>query len=876
MKKKKNLLCFSLLALLPLVTSCGNGVKIPADWDKFLSFEQTGQTAYNKFKDVKRKGKYVTYETYLPETLNSAVTMQAENSRYIANIVDGLVDVDRTGAIIPALATSYSWNTDNTELTLKIRDGVKWVKNQGTGSDVYMVEGKEAMVTANDWVTGAKYVLDAASGSESSYLMTMFIEGAEEYNVYTQFKFYQQQGYGIISQAKIDETAKTDGESSDEKVKNAWTTCSRNVGRVASPSSTCGKYIDTSLINDQLIAGALEVTVDDLPNIANFSRVGVKASQDGKTLTYKLMDTAPYFLTVLTYTPYFPIYAPFVEAIGGIDAYGMSKDKVLSCGAYVMNNFKMGTGKSLDFVRNDNYWDIKNVYNYHVRVLTVPKNSTDSTMRQAYESGTVSGFTVNPRDSSGWEKYVLGGKNGTGTLENPAHPDAHAVEGSGDGSTFGFMLNLNRDATKAGNVNTLMGTESEFDRWNEAGENIEVLNTNRALSNSPALRELVLKSLDTHQYSESLGADDYSKSKYMVNTWVPANFITYEDYDPTVDNAQGIMGNDFVDFTKKAFIDKFYDGDYSEANFEKANKALGYSQHSTGEHALSFDTTRPDATKWSFTLSEEGQKQLDDLKVKAKAEIDAYNAAHTDTPITTPVMIEMSGLYYNSEENESSGNWINTSNYRVNGCWIDDGKYDSNFGKPDKVNVCTKEQADSALFRIIKNKSSNIPDSNAYQVLSAYNRMSLVISGWGPDYSDPLTFANCLVSDGDLASNVGNTKSIDNPNHEAIASQWETYDRLVSEASAILDQKARLQKFAEAEIELLYNLHVVRPLYMIGLGKNVVVSKIVPFRTSKAIYGVSNEKYKYIEILDRTITQEEYAALKAERSVQNSTNDHFE
>ena len=52
------------------------------------------------------------------------------------------------------------------------------------------------------------------------------------------------------------------------------------------------------------------------------------------------------------------------------------------------------------------------------------------------------------------------------------------------------------------------------------------------------------------------------------------NFIKYEEYDEKTDPAQGIRGADFVDFTKKAFVDKFYEGKYTDENFAKADAAL--------------------------------------------------------------------------------------------------------------------------------------------------------------------------------------------------------------------------------------------------------------------------------------------------------------
>lgn len=849
--KQRSVLCLSVLSALTL-TSCNS--KIPADWDKNIVWEADGQTEYNKLKDVKRKAVYNYYESYMPSSLNSVKTFQSEDSRYITNIIDGLVDVDRQGNIIPDLAGDWTWNDDSSVLTLSIRQNVPWVYNRGDGSEIYKdANGNAAYVSADDWVSAARYNLDFSNQAETSYLLYMFINGAEEYYQYTLMQYKKSHGYGVITEAKVNEN------KDDEN----YEVCSKRVGTDAGPTSLCGKYIDPAAFTDDYIAAYLSgigvseegLKASDLPSIANFSRVGVKSSNSGKTLTYELNGTHPYFLSVLTYTPYFPVYEPFVESIGGIDKYGTERDYVLANGAFVMKEFKMGTGTKIKFRRNENYWDINNVHLLEVNAIQIPSNFSEASARKAFEAKTIDGFSVNEKDSEGWKKYVEG-PNGTGTVDNPYHEDAHTVDGTGDGSTYAFMLNLNRDADMTGSgVNkTLMSSESAFNVDADGdGKNDTVMNTNKALSLSPAFRELVLKSLDIRSYLHSEGNTPYEQNKQVVNTWVPANFINYSH--TSEDEADGIFGNDFVDFTKKAYMDTYYGGDYSTENRAKAEAALGYGHVSTGENALTLadEETAPNSNV--FKLTQDGQAELDALKAAAKKEL-------TEAGVKMPVVVEYAGLTYSSTADRFDAEFVNSTNARVNGCWYGGNALEASVGRPSDALICTKTQEDDAIFRLVKNNSQNVPNPTDYSAISSNYAATIIISGWGPDYSDPLTFANCTVLDGDMSPALGTGSS--NPYYSELQKQWAKYDQLVSDASALTESKARYAKFAESEIELLFNLNVLKPIKMRGLGKSVSVTKTVPFRITRANYGVSSYKYKYIEVLENPISKEVYNALRAE------------
>ena len=85
--------------------------------------------------------------------MNYLYTTSSGNLEIPANVVDTLVEYDCYGVLQPSLAESWEHNEDYTQWTFHIREGVKWVDNDGA---------EVADVTAHDWVAAAHYILDAA------------------------------------------------------------------------------------------------------------------------------------------------------------------------------------------------------------------------------------------------------------------------------------------------------------------------------------------------------------------------------------------------------------------------------------------------------------------------------------------------------------------------------------------------------------------------------------------------------------------------------------------------------------------------------------------------------------------------------------------
>ena len=109
------------------------------------------------------------YETD-PDSLNYLTTGKAAVTNITNNVVDGLLENDRYGNLVPSMAEDWSVSQDGLTYTYTIRKDAKW----------YMAEGEEyADVKAKDFVTGLKYAADQKS--DGLYLVQESIKGLDAY-----------------------------------------------------------------------------------------------------------------------------------------------------------------------------------------------------------------------------------------------------------------------------------------------------------------------------------------------------------------------------------------------------------------------------------------------------------------------------------------------------------------------------------------------------------------------------------------------------------------------------------------------------------------------------------------------------------------------
>ena len=105
-------------------------------------------------------------------TLNYLTTSTTKDFAISANVIDTLVEYDRYGNIQPSLAEKWEMSEDGLTWTFHLRRDAVWVNAKGE---------VQANVTANDFVSAAKYLLDDKIASSTADLFYSVIAGAEAY-----------------------------------------------------------------------------------------------------------------------------------------------------------------------------------------------------------------------------------------------------------------------------------------------------------------------------------------------------------------------------------------------------------------------------------------------------------------------------------------------------------------------------------------------------------------------------------------------------------------------------------------------------------------------------------------------------------------------
>lgn len=454
MKIKRRNLALAVLAGSLLLAGCG---KDDGNYQKVTGPYLTGELAkyhYNGFVEIPLA------------TLNSVKDQTGSNSQHIANFVDGLLENDEFGALKLALADSASKTPDSKEFTFTIKPGIKWLTNIGEHySPLIKGVSTPQFVTADDFKNSLELNLDAKNESQTSYIPSVFIEGALEYNYYTE----------IIQSIKSGKPDRT--------------------GRFWSTSTTYAEVAEAISAYT-----GVEVLETDIDAVKNFQRVGIRTFEDDPLkIQFRLVESMPFFPTALTYTCFLPVNRQFIKQIG-FSNFGTSAETFLFNGAFLLEQWD---ANKVVYRKNPEYWDVKNV---HVDTMTYnnyPDNADPNHIRLLFEKGEVDAFGISENDTEGWAKYILG-PDGTGTKQNPYHDDVYSRYVDSIDFNFHFMLNIERDITG----------------WNQRHSVVtqnDILNWNRSTQLS-SVRQLFLKGIDQKTYNVQRFTSDADSSQTQTFT----------------------------------------------------------------------------------------------------------------------------------------------------------------------------------------------------------------------------------------------------------------------------------------------------------------------------------------------------------------------
>lgn len=122
--------------------------------------------------ETKEMTEYSTVYTTEIDTVNYLKSTNSDGIALFYSILDGLVEFDRFGEMIPCIATDWTVSDDELTYTFHLRDDVKW----------YDWKGNEAgTVKAQDFVDGIKWILNPDNASSNSKTVYDVIKNAKEY-----------------------------------------------------------------------------------------------------------------------------------------------------------------------------------------------------------------------------------------------------------------------------------------------------------------------------------------------------------------------------------------------------------------------------------------------------------------------------------------------------------------------------------------------------------------------------------------------------------------------------------------------------------------------------------------------------------------------
>ena len=258
----------------------------------------------------------------------------------------------------------------------------------------------------------------------------------------------------------------------------------------------------------------------------NFADVGIKAIDD-HTLQYTLSGPEPYWNSKLTYSVTWPVNADFLKSKG--KDFGKSTDptSILYNGPFLLKS--LTTKSSIEFVKNENYWDKDNVHFDNVK-LTYDDGTDQESLERNFTDCVYTLARLFPT-SSNYSKVAKQYKDDIYYTQPGA-----AVEGVGiniDRQTYGHTSKENdqqKSSTKAALLNKDFRQSLSFaiNRTNYAAQ----LNGKEA--GKTAVRNIFVKPDFVQADGKNFGAMVMEQLPAFGDEWAGVNLADSQDglYNP--------------------------------------------------------------------------------------------------------------------------------------------------------------------------------------------------------------------------------------------------------------------------------------------------------------------------------------------------------
>ena len=176
----------AVAAMMAMASLSGCGVMSSA------SKEVTTQSTTSTQQDSKEIHDLVLAHLASTEisTFNLLNSQTRADIQYLTNMLDGMVEADSYGNIVPGIATDWVTEDGGKTWTFHLRDNVTWVDVNGN---------EKAKLTADDFMTGMEWVLNFYKNDSANVSMpSEMIQGAKEYYEYTK-TLTEEQAYQLTA-----------------------------------------------------------------------------------------------------------------------------------------------------------------------------------------------------------------------------------------------------------------------------------------------------------------------------------------------------------------------------------------------------------------------------------------------------------------------------------------------------------------------------------------------------------------------------------------------------------------------------------------------------------------------------------------------------